>query len=385
MAQLTTVANGQLSDASMWNQYRSLFTGGHVFDVVAGYGADNTGVADASTAISSALTAAAGKGTVYFPAGTYLVGSGIYPSSNTSIVMDPQATLLRTAAGYTIGLFSANNVTIRGGRLDLPATGQTGSSNHIAVSGCSDVLIRDVWMGTQLSGSFMTWISNSTWVTMSGCHLINPRTDLGQNDGIHIAGSQYVSVDNCVIQTGDDAISIGSAGTETAITQYVTVSNCNVVANSRCVAVYTENSSSNTTDISVTGISGRTLNVNAPVLAVQHTIDTSLTRVTNVVVSDFSCAMNVAGSGEQCMYLHNVSNVSIDNSLLVTSGNTNWGMIFDNSQACRIANSTITGNATGTAEVNGADYNMVVGCYLHGNTTASSTPGTHSIYSANLT
>lgn len=56
-----------------------------VFDVTV-YGADSTGVADSTTAIQAAITAmeTAGGGTVYFPAGTYLVSDTLYLDSTNA-------------------------------------------------------------------------------------------------------------------------------------------------------------------------------------------------------------------------------------------------------------------------------------------------------------
>lgn len=61
----------------------------------AAYGADPTGVADSTTAINAALTAAgnAGGGTVYIPAGTYKISAPLVIYSNTLLLCSPNAVI----------------------------------------------------------------------------------------------------------------------------------------------------------------------------------------------------------------------------------------------------------------------------------------------------
>lgn len=69
-----------------------------VFNVVAQYGADNTGVSEASSQIQAAVTAAsaAGGGTVYLPKGTYKVSTPIVPASGVNIIgAGPSSTILK--------------------------------------------------------------------------------------------------------------------------------------------------------------------------------------------------------------------------------------------------------------------------------------------------
>ena len=73
MPALRSLVNGPTADVSDVNQYRNLSRGGREYDVVNGYGADPSGVADSYAAINQAITdcQAAGGGTIYLPWGIY--------------------------------------------------------------------------------------------------------------------------------------------------------------------------------------------------------------------------------------------------------------------------------------------------------------------------
>jgi hypothetical protein len=72
------------------------------------YGADNTGVTDATNAIQNALNAATAGSVVYLPTGTYLVGGTLHLVSNVSLRGDgPDLTIIHYTGSY--GCLSADN------------------------------------------------------------------------------------------------------------------------------------------------------------------------------------------------------------------------------------------------------------------------------------
>lgn len=79
---------------SWYSHYQQLDTQGRAaratFNVVASYGADKTGVVEATTAIQNAINAAsaAGGGVVYLPAGTYLLNSALAMKSKVALLGD---------------------------------------------------------------------------------------------------------------------------------------------------------------------------------------------------------------------------------------------------------------------------------------------------------
>jgi hypothetical protein len=109
--------------AARWNAHRSALldlrehTSGFVN--VRSYGAKGDGVTDDATAIQAADTAAGTGGRVFFPEGTYIVGTALAPSSNRTWFGE-KATLKRKAA-TNVRLINASNasaVTLDGLTLD---------------------------------------------------------------------------------------------------------------------------------------------------------------------------------------------------------------------------------------------------------------------------
>ena len=109
-------------------------------NVVTGYGADRTGAADSTTAIQAALTAAhtAGGGTVYFPAGTYKISSGLTVYAGTVLQGDGPAVSVISQTSTSADCLAGTDVsyvTVAG--LSLAGPG-SGSGNGIALGLASD-------------------------------------------------------------------------------------------------------------------------------------------------------------------------------------------------------------------------------------------------------
>lgn len=74
------------------------------------FGATGDGATDDTTAIQAALTASpASGGTVFFPAGTYIISAALVPENNTQMVGEGKcASVLSVGSGHTISTSSAN-------------------------------------------------------------------------------------------------------------------------------------------------------------------------------------------------------------------------------------------------------------------------------------
>jgi polygalacturonase len=233
-----------------------------VFDVKT-YGALGDGKALDTPAVNKAIeaAAAAGGGTVSFPAGTYLCFS-IHLKSNVSLYLDNGATILaadpcEVKGGYDLAepnptdmyqdfghshwhnslIWGENleNISILGpgtihgkglDRWDEPKEKQIGRGNKaIALKLCRNVIIRDItfFMGGHFC-ILATGVDNFT--------LDNVKMDTNR-DGVNIDCCRNVRVSNCSVNSpNDDGICLKSSyglGFARA-TENVTITNCQVSA-----------------------------------------------------------------------------------------------------------------------------------------------------------
>ena len=96
-------------------------------------------------------------------------------------------------------------------------------------SGCRDVTVTDVTMTGQPAG-WSYWIHDCDLVHFDRCKILAD-VEYPNNDGIHINSSRDVTVSNCVIETGDDAIIVRANNRslrENKVCERVTVSNCSI-------------------------------------------------------------------------------------------------------------------------------------------------------------
>jgi hypothetical protein len=96
------------------------------------YNADKTGVTDATSAIQSAINAAAGGGAVYLPDGTYKIGSvlQIY-ENNVTLRGDTNSVLMFSGSGYlTVG----NSGDEAGNHTDYIYAGSTNGSTNVILT-----------------------------------------------------------------------------------------------------------------------------------------------------------------------------------------------------------------------------------------------------------
>lgn len=210
------------------------------FDVKA-FGAKGDGKTLETAAINRAVEAcsAAGGGTVYVPAGTYLTGT-IHLKSHVNLWVDAGATILgskdlthyrwpRGERDWYAALILGEDVenvaltgpgTINGNQVFNPKGEERMRGPHAFVCyRCRDVTIRDI--------HFLDAANYA--VRLNSCERVNIRgvTARGGWDGINMWDTRNVTISDCRLFTGDDCL----AG---AYWENVTVTNC--VLNTSCNA-----------------------------------------------------------------------------------------------------------------------------------------------------
>ena len=213
-------------------------------NVVDNYKADNTGATYATANIQSAIDACNPGDTLLIPDGTYLMNSGLTLKSDMTVVLSKNALIQANTVNVWLKngspLFLANdlkNVTITGGgtidggglvyprgTYSLPRPG-----NGIRFTNCSNMTIRDVTV-RNIPG-FSVDYQNSTNITadsvvIRGRGFFNLK---GSSDGMDIEDSSHVTITNCDIEVGDDALCIKSNDAEHSCHD-ITARNCTLAS-----------------------------------------------------------------------------------------------------------------------------------------------------------
>ncbi len=234
---------------------------GPVFNVV-DYGAFGDGKRLNTQALQSAIdaSAAAGGGTVYFPAGAYLSGTLVL-KSRVGLYLEAGATILgsRNLSDYPshVPAFKAytapytdkyliygerlEDIFIEGhGTLDGQGDSDAFDPRHygrpylIRFSECRNVTVR----GIRLVNSGM-WVQHYLACTDVDIDGIRVHSDANRNnDGIDIECCDLVRIANCEIDSEDDAICLKSSGAR--ITRNVTITNCVLRSHSNALKAGTE-------------------------------------------------------------------------------------------------------------------------------------------------
>ena len=233
---------------------------------VRNFGAVGDGVANDTRAIQAAIDAG---GTVYFPAGTYRTGT-LYLRSDGGLLLDDTATLIASTdpddfserdfceqeKGSNVGSGShahlivaleVRNIFIRGGRFDGNArSGYPPDIKPDYTLPCGPCYPKPAWRLQQLL--FICECENVRLSDFSiidapcwGCFLygcenvqvshLDIRNDpfINQDDGLDIDCCRFVTVSDCIIDVGDDAITLRGCSTrlkKPRACEYVSVSNC---------------------------------------------------------------------------------------------------------------------------------------------------------------
>ena len=212
-------------------------------NVVTQYGADPTGTADSTTAIQTALTAAAAAtygGVVYFPAGLYLISQTLQAGSSTTVTGDGiGATTIRVKASSlssftqvgsnggatmlaTAGNAAKSRITVSDLTLDMNEANNSSVPGFAIAAECSPAGIQNVTGLTVERVEVINAVGYSVFprgctdVKIRGCRVIAGQASNGyaNQDGIHVTDCAGVIIDGNYIDTGtissvgDDAIAI---------------------------------------------------------------------------------------------------------------------------------------------------------------------------------
>ena len=242
------------------------------------YGAQQGGTELCTNAIQSAIDdcAAHGGGRVVIPAGTYKIGS-LFLRSHVELHLEHGALLIASddlgdynpddaypgnhasvlkegwTAQHLIIAYDCEDVSITGdGTIDgnghafygEPAPGRPyvwmdgfrlskapsykRPGQAIVFIECTKVCVKDITIRNVTCWSL--WLYGCNVAAVTGVHIFNDK-DCANTDGIDIDCSSFVTVSDCIFDTGDDAIAIRGAGgylrkTKEKACEYVTVTNC---------------------------------------------------------------------------------------------------------------------------------------------------------------
>ena len=227
------------------------------------YGAVGDGKTVDTKAIQEAIDAG---GTVYFPGGTYLTGT-LELKSNGGLLLDENAVILASTdpkdyerklydwensgvgpgnQAHLIIAVGKENVFIKGGKIDGNGraffanetirnnfTGGPMKSNPkfwlmqmIMFYDCKHIRINDTILDD--SSCWSCFLHGCEYVTVDNVRVFTDPM-IGQDDGIDIDGCRHVTVSNCIIDVGDDAITLRGNGNKFSPErpcEWITVTNC---------------------------------------------------------------------------------------------------------------------------------------------------------------
>jgi polygalacturonase len=223
---------------------RNLLGAGIVLTIGAGAAASSTdvvipesyaGVGNATVDDTSALTQAvnaAGSGQPVLLSGRYRVTAPIALKSGTEVHLAPGSEVIRDFdatgnAGATFVNADQTNgntdITVSGtGRIYTASSGMLGK--HFGFVKVTTLRLLDVTLDG-VYGDWNTVIKDCTGVRVRGLRM-NSGTGQLFADGLHIYGGSDVTVSDCVIRSGDDAISLTVENATNGWLEDVVITNC---------------------------------------------------------------------------------------------------------------------------------------------------------------
>lgn len=197
---------------------------GKTLDVVADYGADNTGAKYATISIQNAINACNAGDTLLIPPGKYLLNNGLTLKSDITVNLASNALLQANTDGIWVNNRShiisgkgIHNVTIEGGGgidgggLVYTRSKGTEPGRGIQIVESSNITLRNVQVsniptfGVDFQKSENLTIDS---VTIRGRGFDNLH---GSSDGMDIEGCAHVHIANCNIEVGDDGLCLKSS------------------------------------------------------------------------------------------------------------------------------------------------------------------------------
>jgi hypothetical protein len=187
--------------------------------------------------------AAAGGGEVHVPDGVHMIGplpenqipqqAGAWSlrlADNVHLRLGAGATLVRRFQGGGINATIRNrdpdrgnkNIRVSGGI--IKSHGTENSGKHLGFANVDGLAVRDMRF-EGVRGDWNIAIADCTDVTVSGV-VMNSGAEIGE-DGLHFVGGRRIVVTNCILHSGDDALSLTQeAGGNSRELLDVVVSNC---------------------------------------------------------------------------------------------------------------------------------------------------------------
>lgn len=232
------------------------------------FGAKGDGVTDDTDAVQAAIDAG---GTVHFPDGVYLCGT-LYLKSNGGLDLSPNATIrailnrhrynapdfsplnygaeTQSKAHLIIGL-AQTNVFVRGGTIDGNASGFFAPTSDLPDEGFGGKKLKwnPEWQPAMMMAFYecanvrladANLVNSCFWnCHLFGCENVQVRglriksdPEICGDDGIDIDCCRHVTVSDCLIDVGDDGITLRAnakhLGTRPRPCEYVAVANCSV-------------------------------------------------------------------------------------------------------------------------------------------------------------
>ncbi|KAJ3671043.1 hypothetical protein LUZ60_008469 [Juncus effusus] len=201
---------------------------GSVYNIV-NFGAISNGQTDSSNALLSAWTAACQSNepvTIYVPSGKFQVDHVIFtgPCLSSKITIKADGTIIAPSSyGSTkewIVFEQIEGISVNGGVFDGSGSSLWAckASGISCPNGATSLTFRNskevsITSLTSINSElYHIVIENCNCVTLQGVRITAPENS-PNTDGIHVQGSNYVTISGSEIRTGDDCVSIGPGTT----------------------------------------------------------------------------------------------------------------------------------------------------------------------------